>query len=237
MPTPCEAGTGGEAASRSDASKLQCGMRFWLIRVIAARVASAIKTREIHECIRERFAVRIPSAPPPTKLLILHDNTAFGTTISSDISEVCRRGETDGSRGDQFGRFSVAFRPRILYRRFSWCGGLSASFRLCGRPGGLSRRIRGAEISGSTGRGAGSASSGTARPRRRRRRAGKIGREAQNGSATRGAERFPGVRNWRFRRVPLGEQPGSGLRRRRLLREIRAQPVAPTIQAAAAYRP
>ena len=34
-------------------------------RPIAVRVASAFKRREIHECIRERFAVRILFAPPP----------------------------------------------------------------------------------------------------------------------------------------------------------------------------
>ena len=32
-------------------------------RPIAVRVASAFKRREIHECVRERFVVRIPLAP------------------------------------------------------------------------------------------------------------------------------------------------------------------------------
>src|SRR5271166_624172 len=37
-------------------------------RPIAVRVASAFKLREIHECIRERFAVRILFAPPRSRL-------------------------------------------------------------------------------------------------------------------------------------------------------------------------
>jgi hypothetical protein len=61
-----------------------------------------------------------------------------------------------------------------------------------------------------------------------------------NGSAARGAERLPGrpQLTYSMRAVArAGEQPRSGLRRRRPLRETRAQPVAPTIQAAAGCRP
>lgn len=91
--------------------------------------------------------------------------------------------ETDGPRGDQFERLSVTFRPRILWRGFSWCGGLLASLRLCGGSGSRLDEIR-ARISQHRTR-AGLASSGTTQP-------------------TRG--RFQGLRNRSFRCAVAREQ-------------------------------
>ena len=56
-------------------------------RSIVDGVASAFQLREIHERIRERFAVRIPYAPPRIKLVILlHIFDLAGETLR-DISE------------------------------------------------------------------------------------------------------------------------------------------------------
>jgi len=62
------------------------------------RVAPAFKLREIHERIRERFAVRIPFAPPGSRLKRFFEATGGAPSSRARRTRPMRQNLVEGDR-------------------------------------------------------------------------------------------------------------------------------------------